>query len=103
MLWCGKQQRHFVSEAGLLLNEEVINISPRHTATVELTEAARIKTPSAAPRKLRKHEFLLDLDGSSALPLSLPLSPSVDKDVIRDGVPRIVNAHKKEKQCCSAN
>ena len=25
------------------------------------------------------------------------------KDVVRDGVPRIVNAHKKEEQCCRAN
>src|SRR5690349_8202410 len=47
--------------------------------------------------------LLLDFDGSSSMPLSLPLFPFFDKYVIHDGVPGIVNANKEEQQRRSAN
>jgi len=33
-----------------------------------------------------------------AIPFRLPLSRPVDKNVIRDGVPRILNADKEDQQ-----
>jgi hypothetical protein len=47
--------------------------------------------------------LLFDFDGSSPMPLILPLFPFLDEYVIRDGVPGIVNANKGEHQRRSAD
>jgi len=50
-----------------------------------------------------EYAFLLDLDGSSSLPLIVPLFPSLHKDVVRDDIPGVVNANEEQEQRRSAH
>src|SRR3954464_8227637 len=49
------------------------------------------------------HSEDIAFDGSSAMPLSLPLLPSRHKDVVRDDVPGVVNANEEQEQRRSAH
>lgn len=85
-------------------------MSPYHPLVMPITDGggtfsilhasgAFFQTVNAVlPRRCKKHEFLVDLRGSSTIRLRIRLFLSLDKDVVRNGVPSIVNANTTAKK-----
>src|SRR5947207_11990950 len=76
--------------------------TPDHIARPNFLFWAALALHPPAPRRAQCTS-LFDFDGSLLMPLSLPFFPFLNKYVIRDCIPGIVNANKEEQQRCSGN
>jgi hypothetical protein len=100
------EKRYFTSDLSILYASLTFWMGMTSTSAVIgcAPQKSSISWVSGIPPMLEPAMRVLLLPAhSSSVPLSLPLFPSLHKNVVRDGVPSIVNADEEQEQRRSAH